>query len=928
MTLVERDADTSRLERFYDRIPACDPYGVLVVVSGAPGSGRSELLHHLADHAASRGGTTLHAVAAPEERHLPYALVDQLLCALPARGRHLRPQPAHAGPVALSPLQRLLAVRRALLAHRSSPNAPLLVTVDDVEFADPQSLRCLAHLLRHGRPGQLVVAVTHRQGVRVRLPGLGELHDLPGTLALRTRPLGVRGVGQFLTPHLGAGRGPRFAHAVHGLTGGSPLLLAALMSDRWAAKEPTAEDGEPQPGEQFRQAVLACVHRTGRQGLKVARGVALLGRTATAPLLTALTGVGDGALRASLAALQEAGVLDGMTFRHESARTAVLDDLPQEERARLSRHAAELLHHAGSPPTEVAAHLLAAASGPRRGTWAYGALTDAAGAALARGETALAWRCLRTAERHCRDERQRLALQAAQAQLTWRRAPSAAAGQVRALVAPARAGLLAPDASVRLASQLLWQGRMDDATEVFRKAGATARATPDPRLRTELSAFHQHVALSYPGVLEKAGLPDPYDFGDRPSPGAGQAAFRWRSQAALASVLLTHDAAPAPGDPEETLSGVPSAQQSLEVQEASLLALVHAGRLETAATWCERLLSEAERLKAPVTSAVLMGLRALIAARRGRLLDAAEHATAALRRMPDQSWGVGIGLPLSVLIYTGTAMGRHEEVTELLDRPVPREMFHTRYGLHYLYARGRHQLATGRAHAALADFVECGERMRRWHMDVPDLLPWRTGAAEAWLALNDTARAARYVDEQLSRSAGASTRARGAALRVLAATRPPAARRGLLERALEASRDAGDAYETARVLADLGGAHKEQKDSAKGRLLVRQALRAADECGAQELYRSLQPSPGRGAPPAPSGQDRRRATAESASLTAAERRVASLAAHGYTNRDIAAKLFITVSTVEQHLTRVYRKINIRHRKDLPTNLDFHVADTA
>ncbi|QTR06400.1 helix-turn-helix transcriptional regulator, partial [Saccharothrix algeriensis] len=45
-------------------------------------------------------------------------------------------------------------------------------------------------------------------------------------------------------------------------------------------------------------------------------------------------------------------------------------------------------------------------------------------------------------------------------------------------------------------------------------------------------------------------------------------------------------------------------------------------------------------------------------------------------------------------------------------------------------------------------------------------------------------------------------------------------------------------------------------------------------------------------------------------LTYSERRVATLAACGHSNRAIAARLHITVSTVEQHLTRVYRKLSV------------------
>jgi DNA-binding CsgD family transcriptional regulator len=57
-------------------------------------------------------------------------------------------------------------------------------------------------------------------------------------------------------------------------------------------------------------------------------------------------------------------------------------------------------------------------------------------------------------------------------------------------------------------------------------------------------------------------------------------------------------------------------------------------------------------------------------------------------------------------------------------------------------------------------------------------------------------------------------------------------------------------------------------------------------------------------------------------LSGAERRVAALAAAGYTNHEIADKLYITVSTVEQHLTRTYRKLNITGRADLPLIQEF------
>ena len=58
-------------------------------------------------------------------------------------------------------------------------------------------------------------------------------------------------------------------------------------------------------------------------------------------------------------------------------------------------------------------------------------------------------------------------------------------------------------------------------------------------------------------------------------------------------------------------------------------------------------------------------------------------------------------------------------------------------------------------------------------------------------------------------------------------------------------------------------------------------------------------------------------------LTPSERHVAELAAGGQTNREIAGTLFVTNKPVEWHLANVYRKLNIRGRRELPAALQPH-----
>ena len=96
-----------------------------------------------------------------------------------------------------------------------------------------------------------------------------------------------------------------------------------------------------------------------------------------------------------------------------------------------------------------------------------------------------------------------------------------------------------------------------------------------------------------------------------------------------------------------------------------------------------------------------------------------------------------------------TPMGRHDDAGREVCRPQPERLTGSLHLLAHLKARGAYYFATNRYQAALADYLDIGRAMRRWGLDRPVVLPWRTYAAEALLQLGEVRQASRLVADQL-----------------------------------------------------------------------------------------------------------------------------------------------------------------------------------
>ena len=238
---------------------------------------------------------------------------------------------------------------------------------------------------------------------------------------------------------------------------------------------------------------------------------------------------------------------------------------------------------------------------------------------------------------------------------------------------------------------------------------------------------------------------------------------------------------------------------------------------------------------------------------------------------------------------------------------------HDLNALAMLTARGWVQVLCGDAERGLTVILDAGERTVAAGITNAGPTYWRSRAALALLALGERDRAGRLAAEELevARRFGAPTPI-GIALRAAGSVTGD---ERLLAESVTVLEASPARLQHAHSLVALGAARRRAGQATAAREPLAAGLAVARRCGALALaeraYAELTATGARPRKILRSGVD---------ALTAGERRVAEMAAGGMSNRDIAQTLFVTVRTVETHLSHAYRKLDIASRAELAAAL--------
>jgi DNA-binding CsgD family transcriptional regulator/tetratricopeptide (TPR) repeat protein len=651
----------------------------------------------------------------------------------------------------------------------------------------------------------------------------------------------------------------------------------------------------------------------------VADALAVLGR-ADPDLLGALVGLPAGALADGLRTLRRHRLLDayGTAYADEPTRAAVLAMMAGDDVQHLRIFAATALSDAGWPVEEAADQLVLAPDWQQ--PWMAGLLRDAAARARLRGESAAEVAYL---TRALAAEPGNLRLRRDRAEALVRVDPGAAVAALADVLASSADPRERATIAVRLAQATMITSSGSHAVDVLMEAlsGLTAASGPEPvpedrQLRALLEVTLLAAGLSGPVTAAwtrkwARTLPAP--------PGEGAAERQLLAVTALHQALdggsalaVARRARQAVSIPELNLVGWSelSAAFALHLADDSHAALAELGRVVAAG---RRAGNEPILLLA---SAILAYVRCDV----GDLAGSVALAQSTLARVGPSAVPLGTLLLQTALIMALVARGELERAEELSDGLPQARSADCVFGRPaHLMARAA-ILGRREPEAALAALAACGESLADAGIDNPVFAPWWLETALLLGRLGRPAQAAAAVEHgtRVARRWG-TPRARGLALLARGATTYGDAGVLLLTEAASVLARTPARLDYARAERLLGHALLHQGDARRARRHLRRALDQATRCDCPPLIAETQAllalagmTPGDPAGTVP--------TRPSGPLTDSEAKVAALAASGLTNRAVAASLFVSVRTVELHLTSVYRKFGITSRAGLAAAL--------
>lgn len=918
--LLEREAPLAALDAALAR--TCDGAGSACVVLGPAGIGKTAVLDAIRLRAEDRGARVLGARASELDRGFGFGIVHQLLEATVRHAPDARRERLFAGAAARA--EALFGGEPAdggveypvlsglyWLVANLADEQPLVLCVDDLHWADVASLRWLEFLVRRidGLP-VLVVATCrpHEPGAPAEL--LSAIAAAAETI--EPAPLSDSAASDLLVATLGTTPDRGFVDAACEIARGNPLLLTVLAREaRQAGLQGHDAERDRLPALGGRGLAPTIVRRLGTLGVTavaVARAAAIVGVDATVGDVVALADREPEAVRTTLAALADAGILEpgGATYAHPLIREAVRASMPRTEYERLHRQAARRLRERGARPASVALHWLAV--GPAGDPAAVADLRAAATEATAEGAASTAVDLLRRAlAEQVEPSDPLLLLELAELELRMLRPEGR--DRARQALASGLHGTAAARARASLGTVLL----LSDPAAALAEIDAARTETSDRglRLRLEASAFEALVivdalveerqtrfaaarASSAPSVVELAHLAAEDAMAGRPADAVTTLGVR-----ALAGDVLLDEVGPGGSTWNLLGHGFRFAEQpglSQRVLTAGDRAVRERG-LRAAGVFVDQAWAYWHR----DFGSVARGLA---------------HAQVGYDQIDEA------GLPISRLAIGAVVaenlvlLDRVDEAAALMDQPFGAAE-QTFVEVFALTARGLTRTRIGRTAEAERDLRRVVEILdaRGWHA------PWtavgRIRLAELLVGAGRVDEAREVIDHDVAAAEAAGTQGSlGVALRIRAATEHGAQRLATLHRSERALAASPLRLEHGRTLLELGVTLRRSGDRTAARDALRQALDRASRTESAWLERVV-----REELRAAGARPRRARTSGVAALTARERRIAELAAEGLTNREIAEALWVTRKTVEYHLSRVYAKLDVPSRGALATALD-------